>query len=224
MLQHIITRDGSSSVLNTELNEHYHSTNGAVQESRHVYIEAGLNYFAFNNSAKEIAILEIGFGTGLNALLTIEGSKNLQKCVSYDSVEAFPLPPEIVLQLNHSSVINFMDSDRLFKGMHECDWDAPVKLTNTFQLTKLSTSLQCFVPYRKYDVIYFDAFAPNVQPELWTKSIFDKMFGLLNEDGIIVTYCAKGEVKRNMKAAGFKVENLPGPVGKREMTRAIKPK
>lgn len=222
LLQHIITKDGSSSLLNTELNEHYHSTHGAIQESKHVYIEAGLNYFASNNSKNEISVLEIGFGTGLNALLSIEASEGLNKHIFYDSIEAFPLSSENYEKLNYSSQIQFNDAESIFKKLHECDWDMPVKITDKFNLTKLSTSLECFVPYKKYDVIYFDAFAPNVQPELWTKEIFEKMFSVLNETGILVTYCAKGEVKRNMRAAGFVVEGLPGPVGKREMTRGKK--
>ena len=219
MLQHIITKDGSSSFLNTELNEHYHSTHGAVQESTHVYIEAGLSYFAEKHSQKLISILEIGFGTGLNALLSIQFAEKYNLKINYDSIEAFPLSSENYLKLNYSSIIDLKNGEKLFKKLHECDWDMPIEINDSFQLIKLGTSLECFVPYKKYDVIYFDAFAPNVQPELWTRGIFEKMFALLNENGILVTYCAKGEVKRNMKAAGFTVEGLPGPIGKREMTR-----
>ena len=220
MLQHIITKDGSSSLLNTELNEHYHSTHGAIQESMHVYIQAGFNYFAESHSQKQISILEIGFGAGLNALLTVKAVEDSGRYIVYDSIEAFPLSSENYLTLNYPSIIDLNNVDEVFKKLHECDWDMAVSINKNFQLTKLSTSLECFVPYKKYDVIYFDAFAPNVQPELWTKEIFEKMHAVLNEGGILVTYCAKGEVKRNMRSAGFSVEGLPGPQGKREMTRA----
>ena len=214
----IITSDGSHSLFVPELNEHYHSIHGAVQESLHVFIRAGLNNFS---AKKEISILEMGFGTGLNALLTLTENKDIPT-IHYDSLEAHPLPPEITERLNFATLIDDDNAGTLLKRMHEVAWDVKEKITEHFFLTKISTSLQCFVPYKKYDLIYFDAFAPAVQPELWTKEIFDKMFGMLNDEGILVTYCAKGEVKRNMKAAGFVIEALPGPKGKREMTRGKK--
>ena len=213
------TADGSHSLFNAELNEHYHSIHGALQESKHVFIEAGLN-FCFERSESEISILEIGFGTGLNALLTCIKAEMKNRKVEYDSLEAFPLGKNISDELNYGELLG---EQKVFEKLHSSNWDCSEKISPCFILNKISTSVQCFVPYKKYDLIYFDAFAPNKQPEMWTKEIFEKVFSLLNPNGILVTYCAKGEVKRNLKAAGFKIESLPGPKGKREMTRAIKP-
>jgi tRNA U34 5-methylaminomethyl-2-thiouridine-forming methyltransferase MnmC len=225
------------------LDETYHSRHGAVQESLYVFINNGLNYFIdtspdasatlsihsnINKDAErsrsihnqEINILEIGFGTGLNALLTCIAAEQLNCNVSYDALEAFPLNAAIIARLNYATQV--ADGNNYFEKLHNPNWDVAEKITEKFWLTKISTSVQCFVPYKNYDLIFFDAFAPRVQPEMWTQEIFGKMHTLLNTGGTLVTYCAKGDVRRAMQSAGFKTEKLQGPPGKREMLRAIK--
>jgi len=216
MHQLILTADGSHTLHNELLGEHYHSIHGAIQESRHVFIEAGLK--ALDAGIDPIDILEVGFGTGLNALLTIAAPGD--KTIHYDALEAFPLSEEIFSKLNYGTLVP--DSEKFFKKIHACPWDAPTQITPGFTLTKLSTSLQCFVPYKNYDLIYFDAFAPAVQPEMWTIGIFEKLFSVMKPGGVVVTYCAQGQVKRDLKTVGFTVEGIAGPPGKREMTRGRK--
>lgn len=203
----VITKDGSHSVEIPEWQVSYHSMHGAVQESMHVFIEAGLKYW-WNKYRKECRVFEMGFGTGLNALLTV----NTGLKVIYEAVEAFPLEQEITDALNYG----MPELARL----HSCAWNTVVPVTDTFSIKKVQASLQEYAPGIVVDVIYYDAFAPDVQPELWTEPMFAKMYGMLSPGGILVTYCSKGAVRRAMQAVGFKVEKLPGPPGKREIIRA----
>ncbi len=215
-LKLITTEDGSHSIYNEELNEHYHSTHGAVQESRHVFIEAGLNEVC--KTKNEIKILEVGFGTGLNCLLTCAEAIRMDLAIHYTSLEPFPLTAEMIASLNYAESLGHTE---LFLMMHS-NAQGRIAVSNKFILYRQKESLLSFVPMEKYELIYFDAFAPGVQPELWSEEVFQKMFDCLLPGGILVTYCAQGQVKRNMKKAGFSIERLPGPPGKREMTRASK--
>jgi tRNA U34 5-methylaminomethyl-2-thiouridine-forming methyltransferase MnmC len=222
MQQLITTSDGSHSLYDPRLDEHYHSIHGAIQEARHVYIEAGMN--AAVQSISELNILEMGLGTGLNALLTCMEASVQQRKVSYTAIEAFPLTSETLDLLNYTELLG-EGSSELFGKIHQCSWETENSIGPYFLLKKLRLSLQDFSPTDqegKFDVIYFDAFGPRVQPELWEQEIFEKMIAVLKPGGILVTYCAKGQVKRNLKAAGFIVETLQGPPGKREMVRGRK--
>ena len=216
----VLTEDGSSSVFVPELQESYHSKFGSVQESRHVFIDAGLADAA--RLHKDISILEVGFGTGLNAFLTHIFSLENDLCIHYHAIESFPLEKEVYSVLNYTKMLNRENEQNIFMHLHEADWNKEIWIRPAFSLYKYQISLQHAELNTNFDVIFFDAFAPRVQPELWTADIFNKLYAVLKPGGILVTYCAKGEVKRNMKAAGFRVEALPGPKGKREMTRAIK--
>jgi tRNA U34 5-methylaminomethyl-2-thiouridine-forming methyltransferase MnmC len=208
--------DGSLTLYVPELNEHYHSINGAVQESKHVFIRNGLHEL----QAPEIKILEIGFGTGLNALLTIADSK-IEKTVYYHALELFPLEWDMVESLQYPQYLGLSNEMfSLFKAMHIAHWDEDNWIHPRFCLRKSKASLLDIELATTYNLIYFDAFAPAVQPELWTEAVFRKMFDALQEGGILVTYCAKGDVRRCMQRAGFIVERLPGPPGKREILRA----
>jgi len=214
-----ITEDGSHTLFVPGLNETYHSTHGAIQESMHVFIEAGLKKV----KNKTINVLEIGFGTGLNTFLTLLEAKKTESIIKYTSLEAFPLEMSLVSQLNYTSELKLKDSiGELFNKLHEVEWESGQSITNEFELKKLKIKLDNFNASEMYDVIYFDAFAPQIQPEMWKVSVFEKMFNCLNNSGILVTYCAKGVVKRGLKEVGFNVESIPGPPGKREMTRAHK--
>lgn len=211
----VTTGDGSSSIFLPQFNEHYHSHHGAVQESKHVFLKMGWEEAIKGKTS--IEILEIGFGTGLNAWLVCEASlKSNAPEVYYSAIEAFPVALEMASQLNYT------DRKSDFLKLHEAEWNAGVEITPKFALEKIETTLADFVPFRKYDLVFFDAFAPRVQPEMWTMQVFDKLFAAMNPGGILVTYCAKGEVRRNMIAAGFVVEKVSGPPGKREMLRALK--
>ena len=221
MIDIVTTSDGAHTLYSEKYGVTYHSIHGAVQESNHVFINAGLRYVAVLKD--NISILEIGLGTGLNAILTlIEGKKrNLQ--IHYHGIEAYPVDKATIDNLNYTSILTFSeDLDYTFEKMHEASWNEAFNLTENFNMIKTHDSFENFQPVSKYDIIYFDAFAPNAQPELWKEEIFQKMYNSLELGGILVTYCAKGEVKRTMKKVGFEVENLKGPIGKREMTRALK--
>lgn len=216
----IVTEDGSHSLSVPELDETYHSSHGAIQESNHVFIKHGLLHWAENNPGKPIKIFEVGFGTGLNAFLTaIEADKkNIQ--VQYQSIELYPIDKEFVGQLNYPAQLE--ESSSLFEALHQASWEESIKINETFNLFKTKGSLIDFEFSETYDLIYFDAFAPSKQPELWEYPIIEKCYNALNKNGIFVTYSAKGQLKRDLKKAGFKLETLPGPPGKFEMVRAIK--
>ncbi|MDR1632940.1 MAG: tRNA (5-methylaminomethyl-2-thiouridine)(34)-methyltransferase MnmD [Dysgonamonadaceae bacterium] len=202
------TADGSPTLFLPEMDEHYHSVNGAIRESKHVYIEAG-----FKQCRKsEIHVLEMGFGTGLNVLLTALEAENQKIKVFYTGLEKFPLPAEITDRLNYSET-------SLFQAIHQAEWGKSEPVTPYFHLKKIQTGFNDFNFPGKYDIVYYDAFAPDKQPGVWSSELFDKIFSAMNPGGIITTYCAKGSIRRMMQQAGFTVERIPGPLGKREMLR-----
>jgi len=214
-----ITADGSHTLYVEGLDETYHSKHGAIQEAVHVFIAAGLNYI----QQTQINVLEIGFGTGLNAFLTLLAAEKTNAEINYTGIEAFPLEQTIISKLNYTAELKSTDKEKqLFTKLHQVEWEGYQKITDNFNLTKTKIELADFKTSQQFDVIYFDAFGPRVQPEMWTETIFKNMYSCLVEGGVLVTYCAKGSVKRALKAVGFKVEPLPGPPGKREMMRAIK--
>ena len=216
----ITTADGSATIHLEDWNEQYHSKHGAIQEAEHVFLKHGLHQF---QKKSKVAILEIGFGTGLNALLTFREAMRMGFLINYTGVEAFPVAQEEIAQLNYVQLLNQPELDAVFKQMHSIDWGAPENIVAQFGLEKVKTNFQEIAYQERFNLVYFDAFGARVQPELWTEEIFQKMFNSLKANGILVTYAAKGSVRRAMQAVGFKVERLPGPPGKREMLRAIKP-
>lgn len=218
----IYTKDGSPSIEIPELNVTYHSTHGAIRESDHVFIKAGLKTPALANSRKKLSIFEMGFGTGLNTLLTIIEAERSQREIYYETDEQFPLDKNTIKSLNYCKLLNREDLQPLFEQLHDCEWEMKIKITENFWIKKTKSDLLKFETSETFDLIYFDAFAPNAQPELWTKEIFEKMFSILDPGGILVTYCSKGDVRRVMQTTGFTIEKLPGPPGKREMLRARK--
>ena len=211
-----ISEDGSSTLYRPDLDEHYHSIHGAIQESMHIFIDAGLKQC----SERQINILEIGFGTGLNTLLTILETENI--LVNYHSIEKFPVGNETINQINYPEILG-NKSKIWFDEIHEVSWNNEHKITPIFNLQKMKNDLiDSVLPDNFYNLVYFDAFAPEKQPELWSIEIFDKIYNSMKDKGILTTYCAKGSVRRAMQACGFKVERIQGPPGKREMIRAVK--
>ena len=214
----IATTDGSHTVEIPEMQVIYHSRHGAIQESMHVFIEAGLHYmYEKVRTGETIHIFEMGFGTGLNAFLTAIDAEQYQRRIDFTAVEAFPLFSEEASVLNYSAILGHQE---LFEKLHQSKWNEHISITNYFNLNKIHTDLFSFFTSQRFHLIYYDAFAPAAQPELWTKEIFDKLYSLLMPGGVLVTYCSKGDVRRAMIAAGFQVEKLPGPPHKREMLRA----
>lgn len=219
------TNDGSHTLYLESLDETYHSRNGAIEESMYVFIEKGLNTFlAQHPEIKTIQIFEVGFGTGLNAILTFLESKKLTISIIYHSIEAYPLAHSIIEQLNYSN--NFELADQaIFKKMHQSEWNKPIVLSEKFTLVKHHQKLENFEInhlQNTINVIFMDAFAPNKQAEMWEIPIFEKLFNLLTSAGILVTYTSKGDVKRAMQQVGLLVEKLAGPPRKRHMLRGIK--
>jgi tRNA U34 5-methylaminomethyl-2-thiouridine-forming methyltransferase MnmC len=217
----LVTGDGSHTLHVPGLQENYHSVYGAIAESRHIFINAGLNFIIQKN--KRVKILEIGFGTGLNALLTMIESALTGIHIDYWSLELHPLPEEVLSKLNYPEMIDFPGATDFFRQIHSCPWNMEVQLSDNFHLNKIHVSLSDYQPGKEeYDLVYFDAFGPDVQPEIWSQEVFIKMAMALKINGILVTYSTKGTVKRNLKSAGFTIEKLPGPRGKREILRAVK--
>ena len=214
------TADGSKTLYIPDFEEHYHSIHGALSEAQHVYIKHGLKSL----SKKKLSILEVGFGTGLNAFLTCLENRTLHKKIKYTALEPYPLSYDLANEMDYVGLAGFEDEEFVFKQIHQCSWANAHTIEQYFTLQKLETTIQNFMFQNTFDLVYYDAFAPRVQPELWTEEIFAKVFSAMNVGAILVTYCAKGYVKRNLKALGFKVESLEGPPGKREMTRAKKTK
>lgn len=210
----IVTEDGSHTLYIPEMNEHYHSTHGAILESQHVYIEAGLHSVA----AEHPVVFEVGFGTGLNAFLSLTESED--RPMTYISVEKYPLIEEEYSLLNYSKVYS-CDEKASFLQLHRSPWGQMTAINSKFNLLKIETDLDVlqFGQLPKFDVIYFDAFAPNKQNDLWTKENFKKIFDHCNPGALFVTYCAQGNVRRTLQEVGFEMERLPGPPGKREMLR-----
>ena len=216
----LLTQDGSHTLRNTLLNENYHSTHGAIQESKHVFIQMGFQ--KINPQKEQLNILEIGFGTGLNAYLTLLENKAQCKTISYTAIEAFPILESMALQLNYPQLLVNKSRDVRFENLHTCSWNESSIPDEKFSFIKWNRCIKQMNFDQNYDLIYFDAFSPAVQPEMWTEEIFSKLFNCLNDDAFLVTYCAKGEVKRLLKKVGFEVIGIQGPPGKREMTMAFK--
>lgn len=214
----IKTRDGSQTLFVPELDETYHSRHGAVQESQHVFITAGLNPFL--KKSLPLSLLEVGFGTGLNALLTAQAALEAKVPMTYLGLEPYPLSKDLLGTLNYSAFLkNF---GPMWQGFHAGGFDKKLYLSPYFCFEKRQCRIQDFMTSKKFDLVYFDAFAPNKQATMWCRDIFEKIFNFLNVNGVFVTYCAKGSVKRLLKEVGFILEILPGPPGKREMVRARK--
>ncbi|NMH86506.1 tRNA (5-methylaminomethyl-2-thiouridine)(34)-methyltransferase MnmD [Flavivirga algicola] len=222
----VITADGSSTIHLPDWDEQYHSKHGAIQEAYHVFIKHGLHHFyntvPISSGHKHISILEIGFGTGLNAFITLIESEKLDVSINYFGVEGYPVSMGEIDQLNYPSELNIENKKGIFKELHKISWEETHKLSRNFSIEKQNRFFSEIKEKEAYNIIYFDAFGARVQPELWTESIFSKMYDALQIEGVLVTYSAKGSVRRAMEAVGFKVERLPGPPGKREMLRATK--
>lgn len=214
----IQTSDGSTTIHIKEWDECYHSKHGAIQEAKHVFIKNGLALFP----NQKVSLLEIGFGTGLNAFITYLEAKELGQIIDYVGIEAFPISEEELLAMNYPEELNALDSKNIFDEMHASDWENKNNLTEIFSLTKRKQFFEQINDIEKFDLIYFDAFGYRVQPELWSLSVFERMYKSLKPDSVLVTYAARGVIKRNMIEAGFTVEKLAGPPGKREMFRARK--
>ena len=217
----ITTSDGSKTIQIEGWNEQYHSIHGALQEAKHVYINAGLKTFLERQPKQNaLTLLEIGFGTGLNALLTALESLNISQEICYHGIEAYPVTADELQALEYDLLIGSDPS--IFRQIHSCSWEETQKILPHFSIVKRQAFFSDIAEANAFDVIYFDAFGPRVQPHLWIESIFKKMYEALRPNGLLVTYCAKGSVRRSMQAVGFEVERLAGPPGKREMLRAIK--
>lgn len=215
----IITSDGSTTIHLPEWNEQYHSKHGAIQEAYHVFIKNGLDCF---NTKTKVSILEIGFGTGLNCFITYLEAQQNDLNIDYTGVEAYPVKQEEIEKLNYVEALKAENEQRVFDKIHSLLWNEKEQLSTNFSLIKKEQFFEDINELDKFNLIYFDAFGARVQPELWTESIFKKMFLALKQNGILVTYSAKGSVRRAMQKVGFTVERLPGPPGKREMLRARK--
>jgi len=215
----IKTADGSDTLFVAELDEHYHSTFGAVQESLHVFIEAGLHI----KNESPLTIFEVGFGTGLNAFLTYIDTFKSGQSIRYITIEKYPVPRNTWELLNYPKLLSKDNSD-IFRAMHLSRWNEKVNIAENFELTKIYNDLTVFdfdlQPL--FDLIYFDAFSPEKQPELWETAIFKKLYSNTAPFGKLVTYCAKGSVRRALQASGYNTERIPGPPGKREILRASK--
>lgn len=213
----IVTSDGSHTIFLPELNEHYHSVYGAFQESKHIFIKHGLNSLPGDS----VNILEVGFGTGLNALLTALEITESSRTVNYTSIEKYPLEKETIDRLNHGNISGFTGM-KIFINLHSAPWNIKVNITENFNIEKIEGDLTKTELNGSYDLVYFDAFGPDKQPEMWSPGIFSKISAVTKTGGVLVTYSAKGQVKRNLMACGFEVTLFPGPPGKRQMIRAIK--
>jgi tRNA U34 5-methylaminomethyl-2-thiouridine-forming methyltransferase MnmC len=217
----ILTSDGSHSILNKSLQETYHSRHGALQESTHVFIRNGLDYFTATKSAEEIRILEVGFGTGLNALLTLEQSIRHHIKITYTTLEPYPLGEQVWKKLNY--IRDRDDLKDFFYQLHLANWEVSETINPHFILHKTRRRLQELSPLpNHFHLVYFDAFAPNKQPEMWELEWLAKVVNAMIPGGTLVTYCAKGQLKRDLRSLDMLVETLPGPPGKKEMVRAIK--
>lgn len=214
----ILTDDSSNTLYSETFKEHYHSTNGAINESMHVFIQSGLHYLTL----KFVNILEVGFGTGLNAFLTFVNAQELNIDVNYTTIEQYPVDIEIINKLNYTNLIS-EENQKKFQLIHACPWNEEIQIASNFKITKELIDLKKYeFPRNYFNLIYFDAFSPETQPELWTQSIFTKLYLSLKKGGILTTYSSKGIVKNNLREAGFSVKRLKGPIGKRHILRATK--
>jgi tRNA U34 5-methylaminomethyl-2-thiouridine-forming methyltransferase MnmC len=225
-LKVIDTGDGSHTLLNLEMDETYHSRHGALRESKHVFIRQGLDYLLSSQpDLQSIRIFEMGLGTGLNLILTIAHAlRNPDKTYHYTTLEAFPLKQEIISELNYGELLESEQLKNIFQQVHTLAWEQEQEVLPNFSLTKRIQTLENYtMPDNNCDLVYYDAFAPNKQPELWSFEILKKVCGFLSAGGVFVTYSAKGQLKRDLRSLGLLVETLPGPPGKAEMVRASNP-
>lgn len=213
----ITTEDGSHSLFDEDLNETYHSTRGARGESLHVFIQEGLEHWSGQNKKKAVQVLEVGMGTGLNAFLTANWATENRKQIHFSTLEPFPIAKEFFERLNYANTIEEKD---LLVRIHESQWESFVSVSPFFEFYKTAKRLESFTTSMTYDIIYYDAFAPSKQPEVWSLENLQKCYQLLNQGGVLTTYCAQGQFKRNLLQAGFVVETLQGAMGKKEMVRA----
>jgi tRNA U34 5-methylaminomethyl-2-thiouridine-forming methyltransferase MnmC len=214
----LTTNDGSTTIHLPDWDESYHSKHGAIQEAYHVFIKSGLSLF----EGKSVSILEIGFGTGLNAFITYLEAIKFNQTIDYVGVEAYPVLLDEALQMNYVTELNASEEIAIFNKMHQISWEEKHTISSNFSLTKRKQFFQDITDENTFDLIYFDAFGFRVQPELWSLEIFQKMYKALKNNGVLVTYACRGSIKRAMLECGFKVEKLPGAPGKREMLRATK--
>lgn len=217
MLKIISTSDGSSTIYVPELDEHYHSTFGAISESMHVFIGAGYRSTTLN----PLSIFEMGFGTGLNALLTLFESMKDGRRIDYVSIEKYPLDKSVYSMLNYHTFFP-EESQGYFNMLHGCRWDEPCRINDNFTLLKIRADFREMQPDRLFDLLYYDAFAPGKQAGMWSFDIIAKAASMVRAAGVFVTYSAKGQLKRDLQKLGFEVEHLPGPAGKRQISRAVK--
>ena len=213
----IISKDGSHTLYRKDIDETYHSRHGAIQEAQHVFIDMGLK--EVEKSKKEINILEVGFGTGLNALLTCLNSTSK---INYIGLESFPLQDKVLGGLNYDTTVIGNNSQEIFNSIHDAPWETQSPITSLFSINKIENEIQKFGIPQSIDLVYYDAFGPNSQAEMWDISIFEKLYKAMSSSGVFVTYCAKGQVRRDLKSVGFTMERLEGPPGKREMLRGRK--
>ncbi len=211
------TADGSHTLFSVQYNAHYHSLNGAIQESLHVFIKNGFGYF----SLKEINVLEVGFGTGLNAALTASMAIKSKCKTKYTGIDIHPPENEILIKLNYEFAINSLDSES-WRMIISSKWGKGQPINDYFLLNKIQADFNALKLIDSYNLIYFDAFAPDDQPEMWTIDVFKKLFNATKAGGVLVTYCSKGIVKQALREVGYKVERLAGPPGKRHMVRATR--
>lgn len=223
-IQLMATGDGSHSLYHADLDESYHSHHGALRESQFVYIDQGLTLLP---PRPTLRVLEVGLGTGLNVLLTARAQQQRpESTVTMTSLEPYPIPTALIDQLNYCDLLECNAAERaLFQAIHQCPWQSPQALTTGFTFTKLNQRLEDWaVPEEPFDIVYYDAFAPSKQADIWAQTNLDKCAAALRPGGLLVTYCAQGAFKRNLRAAGFELgPRLPGPPGKKEMVRAVKP-
>lgn len=211
-----MTGDGSETIQIPDMHVTYHSVHGAIQESKHVFIQTGLMPLVESKQFETINIFEMGFGTGLNALLSYDIANEFRQKIRYATIELFPLQKSEYALLSYSN-------KKIIQQLHETKWEENIALSEYFLLHKTNQSLLDFFSQQQFQLIYYDAFAPAAQPELWTEEIFSKLFAILGPKGVLVTYCSKSIVQKAMRAAGFTLEKVPGPPGKREIVKATKP-
>lgn len=218
-LQLAVTGDGSHTLWNPAVGDHYHSRHGAVQEALHVFIAAGLDALP----PGPVRVLEVGFGTGLNALLTLLWSERTERALSYTTLEPLPIPEELVERIDHAEKCGAPQHADSLRALLRAEPGVGMEPVTGFRFQVLRTHVQELEAEAAFDLIFFDAFGPTAQPDMWTSAVFARMYRALRPGGLLVTYCAKGDVRRTMQAEGFVVERLPGPPGKREMIRAQRP-
>jgi tRNA U34 5-methylaminomethyl-2-thiouridine-forming methyltransferase MnmC len=212
------TEDGSKSLLRKDIGESYHSHFGALTETNTIYIDYGFRYFCCLDNKEQVNVLEIGFGTGLNAIATLKNSN--QRKIFYQTIELYPIAQSIAENLSYGEQLSLKEE---FDLLHKCDWEEVVSINSDFKIKKCEADACSYdLPKDFFDVVYFDAFSPEKDSDLWSEDMFLKVYDSLKKGGVLTTYCCKGEIKRRMKKAGFSITKLPGPKGKREILRAEK--